>query len=109
MAMGPEHHFEAEKNVGKWFDDFKDMVQNRMVGRQNDLFNAWAIPAWWFQLQAGRHAAKGAEKSGDQPMFIIMVTDENGKLVDTEKYRLWIRGFRSRESVCEDFPPIQWP
>jgi hypothetical protein len=38
-----------------------------------------------------------------------MVTDENGKLVDTEKYRLWIRGFRAHESVCEDFPPTQWP
>lgn len=104
-----KHGEHAEQGFGKWYDDFRDMVAHGMISRQNQDKNAWSIPAWWFQLQAGRYAAKGPERGGLPPEFVIMVTDENGKLVDTSKYKLWIRGFRSYESVANDFPPISWP
>ena len=103
------HGEPGEWSFGKWYDDFKDMVQDGIIKCHNTDFNAWSIPLWWIQLQAGRHAVKGQEKGGVTPDFIIMVTDEDGKLIDTEKYHLYIRGFRSYESVCEDFPPIKWP
>jgi hypothetical protein len=107
--MCEETHGEpVEKDFGKWYDDFKDMVASGMISRRNKEKNAWSIPAWWFQLQAGRYAAKG-EELGKIPHFVIMVTDADGKLIDTSEHRLWIRGFRSYESTCEDFPPIQWP
>ncbi len=103
------HGEPAEMNFGRWYDDFRDMVERGMIPRHNKERNAWGIPAWWFQLQAGRYAAKGLERGGTPPEFVIMVTDEDGKLIDTSKHRLWIRGFRSYESVCEDFPPVSWP
>ena len=89
------HGEPAEEKFGKWYDDFKDMVGHGMISKHNKEKNAWSIPAWWFQLQAGRYAAKGPERGGVPPEFIIMVTDEDGKLIDTSKHRLWIRGFRS--------------
>ena len=110
VVMVVEKHGEpAEERFGKWFDDFRDMVAHGMIPSHNKEKNAWSIPAWWFQLQAGKYAAKGHGRPEGPPEFVIMVTDEDGKLVDTSKHRLWIRGFRSYESVCEDFPPIQWP
>lgn len=108
MVVQP-HGEPAEQGFGKWFDDFRDMVSHGIIARRSKDYNAWSIPAWWFQLQAGRYAAKGPERGGIPPEFVIMVTDEEGNLIDTSKYKLWIRGYRSYESVCEDFPPISWP
>jgi len=98
----------AEDDFGKWFDDFRVMVKDGMIPSHNERKNAWSIPAWWFQLQAGRYAAKGHEL-GTTPEFVIIVTDADGKIVDTSTHRLWIRGFRSYESFCEDIPPVQFP
>lgn len=103
------HGEQAEQNFGKWYDDFRDMVFHSVIKCHNNDSNAWSIPVWWFQLQAGRHAARGQGVSGQAPEFVIMVMDEDGKLLDTSKCSLYIRGFRSYESVCEDFPPISWP
>ncbi len=103
------HGEPAEQNFGRWYDDFRDMVAHGMIPRHNEEKTGWSIPAWWFQLQAGRYAAKGQEKGGNPPEFVIIVTDENGKIIDPVKCRLWIRGFRSYESFCEDFPPIKFP
>ena len=109
MVVKAQHGEPAEQDFGKWYDDFKDMVSHGIIKCQNPDNNAWRIPLWWIQLQAGRHAVKGAEKGSGPPEFVIMVMDQDGKLVDTKGCSLYIRGFRSYESVCEDFPPIKWP
>ncbi len=94
--------------VGKWYDGFKADVKSGTIQRQNPDFTGWMVPAWWVQLQAGRYAEQAA-RSGRSLDFVIIVTDEKGTIVDPEKYRLYIRGFRSYESFCEDFPPINYP
>lgn len=102
------HGEPAEEGFGRWYDDFKDMVGHGLISKRNRDYAGWTVPAWWFQLQAGRYAAKGNEM-GKIPEFIFIVTDEEGKIVDPTKYKLWIRGFRSYESFCEDIPPVQFP
>ena len=104
-----QHGESAEQGFGKWYDDFRDMVSNGIIKCRNADNNAWSIPIWWVQLQAGRHAVKGAERGGGPPELVVMGMDEGGRLLDPAKCSLYIRGFRSYESVCEDFPPMSWP
>jgi hypothetical protein len=107
--MTIQNHGEpVEEKFGRWYDDFKGMIERGVIKKRNEEYAGWSIPAWWFQLQCGRYAAKGQE-TGKIPEFVVIVTDEEGQIVDPTTYRVWIRGFRSHESFCEDFPPIQFP
>ncbi len=91
-----------------WYDDFKADVGSGDIQRQNPRFTGWEVKAWWVQMQVGRYAEQAALR-GEPVNFVVIVTDERGMIVDPETYSLYIRGFRSYESFCEDFPPVQFP
>ena len=83
------HGEPAEQGFGKWFDDFRDMVSHGIIARRSKDYNAWSIPAWWVQLQAGRYAAKGPERGGEPHRYI------EAQALDPriQELRVGLRGF----------------
>ena len=96
------------REFGTWYDSFKDEVGTGIIKRQNPNYSGWKAPTWFMEQQIERYLDKEKEL-GEKLEYVFIVTNESGAIVDPTKYRLWIRGFRSYESFCEDFPPINFP
>jgi len=108
--------------MSRWQDKFKDDTKV-MQKDSKEGYTGWAVDVEWLGEQVERYRemkgkAKNEEDKKKYSYFVFVVTRDKHdwgehkkeKIVDTEKKcRLWIRGFRSYESFCEDFPPIQWP
>lgn len=113
---------EKEVHESRWQDEFKKDI-HLMDKDSEDNYTGWKVDVDWLEEQVKRYkemeaAATTEEEKKEFSYFVFVVTKnkknwgdhKNEKIVDPKKKcRLWIRGFRSYESFCEEFPPIQWP
>ena len=110
---------EANRTI-MWQDGFKDDIKFERIHKDSkEGYTGWKVGVAWLKEQIRRYEDMQAQVADPEEYsyFVFIVTRDkkawgdhkNEKIVDPNKHRLWIRGFRNPESFAEDFPPIQWP
>ena len=111
---------EQEPKKIKWQDELKDDIKHERIHKDSkEGYTGWKVGVAWLKDQIRRHEEMQAEIADPEEYsyFVFVVTRDKKdwghhkeeKIVDPNKHRLWIRGFRNPESCAEDFPPVQWP
>jgi hypothetical protein len=98
----------SDKIEPKWYDDFERTVtEQREMDQRTGAYkeNAHAVSLSWILSVVLRNLDK------EEKNLVIVVTDVEGRVMPPEKYRIYIRGYKSEGGIswAEDFPPILYP